>query len=200
MDLMKTFGPDELLACYRRGVFPMSDGREDPRVFLLDPNERGIVPLDRLHISRSMRKVMKRSDFEVTLNKAFRRVIALCAEDAPDRPTTWISRDIEYLYTRLHARGHAHSLEVWREGEIIGALYGVSIGGAFFGESMVSRATNGSKIALIKLVEHLNARGFALLDTQFLTDHLVTMGAIEISREDYQRRLQKALDIDTSFI
>lgn len=178
----------------------MSDGRDDPRVFLLDPNERGIVPLDGLHISRTMRKVMKRNDFEVTLNKAFRRVIALCAESAIDRPTTWISHDIEYLYTKLHTQGHAHSLEVWRDGDIIGALYGVSIGGAFFGESMVSRATNGSKIALIKLVEHLNSRGFALLDTQFLTDHLVTMGAIEVSRGSYQRRLQKALKIDTSFI
>lgn len=197
---MKSFGPDELLACYRRGVFPMSDGREDPRIFLLDPNERGIVPLDGLHISRSMRKVIKRGDFKVTLNKAFRRVIALCAEDAPDRPTTWISRDIEYLYTQLHRRGHAHSLEVWRDDIIIGALYGVSIGGAFFGESMVSRATNGSKIALIKLVEHLNMRGFALLDTQFLTDHLVTMGAIEVTREDYHQRLQQAINIETRFI
>ena len=178
----------------------MSDGREDPRIFLLDPNERGIVPLDGLHISRSMRKVIKRGDFKVTLNKAFRRVIALCAEDAPDRPTTWISRDIEYLYTQLHRRGHAHSLEVWRDDIIIGALYGVSIGGAFFGESMVSRATNGSKIALIKLVEHLNMRGFALLDTQFLTDHLVTMGAIEVTREDYHQRLQQAINIETRFI
>ena len=197
---MKAFGYEELLSCYRRGVFPMSDGRDDPRVFLLDPNDRGIVPLDGLHISRTMRKVMKRNDFEVTLNKAFRRVIALCAESAPDRPTTWISRDIEYLYTQLHTRGHAHSLEVWRDDEIIGALYGVSIGGAFFGESMMSRATNGSKIAMIKLVEHLNARGFALLDTQFLTDHLATMGAIEVSRDNYQQRLQQAIKIDTSFI
>lgn len=196
---MKTFGPEELLACYQRGVFPMSDGRDDPRVFLLEPNERGILPLDDLHISKSMKKVMKRGDFTVTFDKAFRRVINLCAEEAPDRETTWISHDIEYLYTRLHEMGHAHSVEVWRGGDIIGALYGVSIGGAFFGESMVSRATNGSKIALIKLVDHLKAQGYVLLDTQFLTDHLVTMGAIEVTRDAYLRRLQKALDVEANF-
>ena len=196
---MKTFGPEELLACYQRGVFPMSDGRDDPRVFLLEPNERGILPLDDLHISKSMKKVMKRGDFTVTFDKAFRRVINLCAEEAPDRETTWISHDIEYLYTRLHEMGHAHSVEIWRGGDIIGALYGVSIGGAFFGESMVSRATNGSKIALIKLVDHLKAQGYVLLDTQFLTDHLVTMGAIEVTRDAYLRRLQKALDVEANF-
>lgn len=196
---MKTFGPEELLACYRRGVFPMSDGRDDPRVFLLEPNERGIIPLDGLHISKSMQKTLKRADFKVTYNTAFRRVISLCAEAAPDRETTWISFDIEYLYTRLHEMGHAHSVEVWRTDELIGGLYGVAIGGAFFGESMVSRATNGSKIALIKLVEHLKKRGYVLLDTQFLTDHLVTMGAIEVTRDEYLKRLESALKIQAKF-
>lgn len=196
---MKSFGPNELLNCYRRGVFPMSDGRDDPRVFLLEPNERGIIPLDGLHISKSMKKVLRRNDFTVTFNKAFRRVIELCAEEAADRATTWISRDIEYLYTRLHEMGHAHSAEVWRGDTLIGGLYGVAIGGAFFGESMVSRATNGSKIALIKLVEHLNEQGYVLLDTQFLTDHLVTMGAVEITREAYQERLQAALRVNAQF-
>jgi len=207
---MKSFGPHELLGCYARGIFPMSDGRDDPRIFLLDPSERGIIPLknDRLrqdseglHISRSMKKLMRRGEFHVTYNKAFARVIDLCAESADDRETTWINHDIEYLYTKLHHMGHAHSVEVWdKTGEtLIGGLYGVSLGGAFFGESMFSRASNGSKIALIKLVEHLDARQYGLLDTQFLTDHLATMGAIEISRDDYQRRLNHALDIDTSF-
>jgi len=196
---MNIFGPNELLDCYRRGVFPMSDGRDDPRVFLLEPNERGIVPLDSLHISKSMRKVLRRSDFTITYNKAFRRVIQLCAEEAPDRETTWISHDIEYLYTRLHEMGHAHSIEVWRNDNLIGALYGVAIGGAFFGESMVSRAANGSKIALIKLVEHLNKQGYSLLDTQFLTDHLTSMGAIEVLREDYLKRLEAALKIEAKF-
>lgn len=177
----------------------MSDGRDDPRLFLLEPNERGIIPLDRLHISTSMKKVLRRSDFTVTFNTAFRRVIELCAEEAPDRESTWISYDIEYLYTRLHEKGHAHSAEVWRDGELIGGLYGVAIGGAFFGESMVSRAKNGSKIALIKLVEHLNKKGYVLLDTQFLTDHLVTMGAIEITRVDYRDRLKAALEIKATF-
>jgi len=196
---MKTFGPEDLLDCYQRGVFPMSDGRDDPRVFLLEPNERGIIPLDGLHISRSMRKILRLGDFKVSFNTAFRKVIALCAEAVPDRETTWISHDIEYLYTRLHEMGHAHSVEIWRAGKMIGALYGVAIGGAFFGESMVSRAANGSKIALIKLVEHLKNRGYVLLDTQFLTDHLITMGAIEIPREAYMKRLQAALDIKAKF-
>jgi len=186
---MSSFGPQELLNCYRDGIFPMSDDRDDEGLFLVEPEARGIVPLDGLHISRTMRKIMKREDFSVTYDQDFAQVIALCAEAAPDRKTTWINHGIEYLYTRLHAMGHAHSVEVRRDGQIIGALYGVSIGGAFFGESMVSRAVNGSKIALIKL----------LLDTQFLTDHLASMGAIEISREDYQKRLKAALLIEADF-
>lgn len=177
----------------------MSDDRTDESIFLVDPEARGIIPLDQLHISRSMEKVMKRHDFNVTYDHAFAQVIALCAEDAPDRKTTWINYGIEYLYTRLHEMNHAHSVEVWRDGQIIGALYGVSIGSAFFGESMVSRAVNGSKIALIKLVEHLNSCGYMLLDTQFLTDHLASMGGIEISRDDYQRRLKAALSIEADF-
>jgi leucyl/phenylalanyl-tRNA--protein transferase len=196
---MNSFGPEDLLACYRRGVFPMSDDRNDEGIFLVEPTERGIVPLDSLHISRTMQKVMNRGDFDVTYNHDFAQVIALCAESAPDRKTTWINHGIEYLYKRLHAMNHAHSVEVWRDGEIIGALYGVSIGGAFFGESMVSRAVNGSKIALIKLVERLNSCGYVLLDTQFLTDHLASMGAVEITKQDYQKRLKAALKIEASF-
>lgn len=177
----------------------MSDDRSDESIFFVDPEARGIIPLDGLHISRTMRKVMKAHDFKVTYNHAFPEVIALCAQAAPDRQTTWINHGIEYLYTQLHHMGHAHSVEVWRDGQIIGALYGVSIGGAFFGESMVSRAVNGSKIALIKLVERLNACGYVLLDTQFLTDHLASMGGIEISRADYQKRLKATLRIEADF-
>jgi len=198
-DVRPQFGPDALLECYRRGIFPMSDSRDDESVFLVDPEARGIIPLNGLHISRTMRKVMKAHDFTVTYNHAFPDVIALCAEAAADRPSTWINHGIEYLYTRLHEMGHAHSVEVWRDSKIIGALYGVSIGGAFFGESMVSRAVNGSKIALIKLVERLNACGYVLLDTQFLTDHLASMGGVEISREDYQERLKAALKVKANF-
>lgn len=196
---MTQFGPEELLNCYRRGVFPMADSRDDPSVFLLDPDERGIIPLDGLHVSRSLRKFMRSMPFEVTFDKAFSKVIAKCAEAAPDRENTWINEGIEYLYGHLHTLNHAHSVEVWDDRELVGGLYGVSIGGAFFGESMFSRATNASKVALVKLVERLNAGGYRLLDTQFITDHLKTMGAIEVSRDEYHSMLTRALNIKASF-
>jgi len=198
---MKHFGPNELLDCYRRGVFPMADSRDDPRVFLLDPDERGIIPLDGLHISRSLKKFMKNMPFKVTFDTAFSEIISKCAEAAPDRENTWINDGIEYLYGRIHAMGHAHSVEVWENRELVGGLYGVSIGGAFFGESMFSRRTNAnaSKVALVHLVEHLNTAGYQLLDTQFITDHLQTMGAIEIPRNEYHSLLRDALEIDASF-
>jgi len=196
---MKHFGPNELLDCYRRGVFPMADSRDDPRVFLLDPDERGIIPLDGLHVSRSLKKFMKNMSFTVTFDTAFSEVISKCAEAAPDRENTWINDGIEYLYGRLHAMGNAHSVEIWDKRELVGGLYGVSIGGAFFGESMFSRRPNASKVALIYLVERLNVTGYKLLDTQFITDHLKTMGAIEISRNEYHELLSEALKLDTSF-
>lgn len=196
---MKHFGPNELLDCYRRGVFPMADSRDDPRVFLLDPDERGIIPLDGLHVSRSLKKFIRNMPFTVTFDKAFSAVISKCAEAAPDRENTWINDGIEYLYGRIHAMGHAHSVEVWENKNLVGGLYGVSIGGAFFGESMFSRRTNASKVALVYLVEHLNRAGYKLLDTQFITDHLKTMGAIEISRNEYHVLLKEALDVQTRF-
>ena len=196
---MKQFGPNELLDCYRRGVFPMADSRDDPRVFLLDPDERGIIPLDGLRISRSLKKFMKNMPFTVTFDAAFSEVISKCAESAPDRENTWINDGIEYLYGRLHAMGHAHSVEIWDNRELVGGLYGVSIGGAFFGESMFSRRTNASKVALVYLVERLNAASYQLLDTQFITDHLKTMGAIEIPRVEYHALLREALAVKASF-
>jgi len=196
---VKHFGPKELLDCYRRGVFPMADSRDDPRVFLLDPAERGIIPLDNLHISRSLAKFMRKMDYAVTFDTAFGDVIVKCAEAAPDRENTWINDGIEYLYGRLHTMGNAHSVEVWQNTKLVGGLYGVSIGGAFFGESMFSRATNASKVALVKLVERLNEKGFTLLDTQFITDHLKSLGAIEISRNDYHILLKDALEIQAQF-
>lgn len=196
---MKHFGPNELLDCYRRGVFPMADSRDDPRIFLMDPDERGIIPLDSLHVSRSLKKFMRNMSYTVTFDVAFSEVISKCAEKAPDRNNTWINDGIEYLYGRLHAMSHAHSVEVWNDKELIGGLYGVSIGGAFFGESMFSRKTNASKVALVKLVDRLNAVGYTLLDTQFITDHLKTMGAIEIPRDDYHALLKSALKIQTRF-
>ena len=196
---MKHFGPNELLDCYRRGVFPMADSRNDPRVFLLDPDERGIIPLDGLHVSRSLKKFIKNMTFTVTFDAAFSEVISKCAEAAPDRENTWINDGIEYLYGRIHSMGHAHSVEIWDNRELAGGLYGVSIGGAFFGESMFSRRTNASKVALVHLVERLNAAGYQLLDTQFITDHLKTMGAIEIPRNEYHALLRDALAVNASF-
>ena len=196
---MRHFGPNELLDCYRRGVFPMADSRDDPRVFLLDPDERGIIPLDGLHVSRSLKKFIRQMPLTVTFDKAFSAVISKCAEAAPDRENTWINDGIEYLYGRLHSMGHAHSVEVWENKDLVGGLYGVSIGGAFFGESMFSRRTNASKVALIYLVERLNKAGYKLLDTQFITDHLKTMGAIEISRNEYHVLLKEALEIQARF-
>ena len=196
---MSTFGPEDLLDCYRRGVFPMADNRDDPRVFLLDPDERGIIPLDGLHVSRSLAKFMRKMDFTVTFDRAFAQDISKCAEEAPNRKSTWINEGIEYLYGWLHKNGNAHSVEVWQKDELVGGLYGVSINAAFFGESMFSRRTNASKVALVRLVERLRAGGYHLLDTQFITDHLATMGAIEIPRKTYHSLLREALGKEAAF-
>lgn len=196
---MQSFGAKDLLDCYRNGVFPMADSRDDPRIFLLDPEERGILPLDKLHVSRSLKKFIRTMPFRVSFDEDFRGVIAKCAEYTPERENTWINEGIEYLYAHLHDIGHAHSVEVWENETLIGGLYGVSIGAAFFGESMFSRRTNASKVALVYLVEHLLKSGFILLDTQFLTDHLATMGAIEISQSDYKVLLKAALEIQAEF-
>ena len=142
--MSRGFGPTDLLECYRRGVFPMADARDDPRLFLVDPDLRGVLPLDRFHASQSLRKRIRREDFEIRVNTAFSRVMELCAEAAPDRPNTWINSPILNLYSALHRMGHAHSVEAWRSGELVGGLYGVSLQGAFFGESMFSRATDAS--------------------------------------------------------
>lgn len=190
------FGPEELLDCYRRGIFPMSDGREDLNVFLLDPEHRGVLDLDALRVSKSLAKFMRKTDLRVSYNEDFPAIIKACAETRDD---TWISHGIEYLYTHLHEIGNAHSVEVWEGEALVGGLYGVSQGGAFFGESMFSLRTNASKLALVKLVERMKARGFVLLDIQFLTDHLKSMGASEIPRPDYKARLKAALEIETNF-
>ena len=196
---MTRFGPDELLSCYARGVFPMADSRDDPDIFLLDPEARGILPLDGLHISRSLKKTLRKAPFEVRINSDFMGTVLMCAQSAPGRENTWINDIILNLYSRLHDMGHAHSVECWRGDELVGGLYGVTLGGAFFGESMFSRATDASKIALVHLVERLNARGFKLLDAQFITDHLRTLGAIEISRAEYHEKLGQALAVQASF-
>ena len=196
---MERFDANVLLDCYRRGVFPMAESREDRSIFLVDPDVRGIIPLDGLNVSRSMRKVIRKEEFQVTYNKCFDRVIAECAKETADRPDTWINGGIDFLYNQLHLMGHAHSVETWKDDKLVGGLYGVSVGGAFFGESMFSRATNASKIALFYLMERLNLQGFTLLDTQFMTDHLRSLGGVEIIRAEFHDLLKAALKIQTSF-
>lgn len=190
------FRPDDLIECYRRGVFPMSDARDDDFFYLVEPKLRGVLPLDQLHVSRSMRKFRRKTSLTVTFNKDFNSVIRSCATERDD---TWISFGIEGLYTLLHWRGEAHSIEVWDGDELVGGLYGVTQGGAFFGESMFSLRTNASKLALIHLVERLNDRKYVLLDTQFLTDHLASLGVIEIPQDAYLKKLKTALEIDARF-
>jgi len=195
----RVFGPNELLDCYRRGVFPMADSRDDPRLFLVDPDLRGVLPLDRFHLSKSLRKTIRRDEFEIRIDTCFSRVMELCAEAAPDRPNTWINAPILNLYSALHRAGHAHSVEAWRGGELVGGLYGVSLKAAFFGESMFSRATDASKVALAHLVARLRAGGYRLLDTQFVTGHLETFGVEEIPRERFHILLKEALQHDADF-
>ena len=171
----------------------MADARDAAEVYWVEPKTRGILPLDAFHVSRSLAKVMRAGRFETSINRAFADVVRLCAESAPKRETTWINAQIEEAVAILHARGHAHSVETWLDGALVGGLYGVSLGRAFFGESMFSRTTDASKVALVALVERMRAGGFQLLDCQFLTPHLATMGAIEVSRADYLARLKGAL-------
>ena len=190
------FGPNDLIACYRRGVFPMADSREDDFFYLVEPKMRGVLPLDEFHISKSMRKFQKRTPLTITFNHDFASVIENCATN---HDGTWISHSIESLYTLLHLRGEAHSVEVWDGDDLVGGLYGVTQGRAFFGESMFSKQTNASKLALIFLVERLIDRGFTLLDTQFLTDHLKSMGAAEITQNEYLEKLNKALETNVRF-
>lgn len=196
---MHEFGPRELLACYARGIFPMADAREDARVFLIDPERRGVMPLDRFHIPRRLARTVRADRFEVRVDTAFAEVVNTCAEAAPDRLETWINGPIERLYNELHAQGFAHSVEAWQEGQLVGGLYGVALHGAFFGESMFSRRTDASKVALVHLIARLSAGGFKLLDAQFLTEHLARFGAEEIPRREYRRRLAQALRAEADF-
>ena len=182
--------PQLLLSAYAAGVFPMSEHRDDPELFWVDPRLRGVFPLDHFHLSRSLAKRMRQADYHVTLNKDFIGVVDACA----DRPETWINAAIRQQYIALHRLGHAHSLEIWSEDELIGGVYGVTLGAAFFGESMFSRRRDASKLALAHLIDHLNRCGFILFDTQFISDHLASLGAVEISRAAYHRQLNEAVD------
>lgn len=186
---------DLLLSAYASGVFPMAEHQHDDALFWVDPHHRGIIPLDSFHISRSLRKTLRSASFNVTFNTCFQDVVAGCA----DRPETWINAPLFALYQELFTRQHAHSIEVWNGPNLVGGVFGVTLGGAFFGESMFSRQPNASKVALAHLVEHLNAQGFTLFDTQFITPHLKSLGAIEISKAAYHQMLKNALRRDVEF-
>lgn len=191
--------PDLLLKAYASGVFPMAESASDPEVFWVRPEVRGIIPLDAFHAPRSLRKAVARGIFEIRFDHDFPAVIAGCAEHRDGRETTWINRPIREAYYELFRRGNAHTVEAWREGRLVGGLYGVRLGAAFFGESMFSRETDASKICLVHLVERLRERGFLLLDTQFTTEHLKRFGAVDVPRTRYERLLEKALNSHASF-
>ena len=192
--------PDLMLRAYRAGLFPMAETRRGDRLYWLDPEQRGILPLEKFHLPRRLRRTVQNGGFDVTADAEFARVIALCAEPGAGREDTWINRDIERLFTALHARGHAHSLEVWQGGALVGGLYGVVLGGAFFGESMFSTARDASKVALVHLVARLRLGGFALLDTQFVTAHLTQFGAVEVPREEYKGLLDRAAQVAARWV
>jgi leucyl/phenylalanyl-tRNA--protein transferase len=187
--------PELLLRAYASGIFPMAEHRDDARLYWVDPPERGVLPLDGFHISRSLRRRILRAPYRISFDRDFAGVIAGCA----DRPETWINSRIVDLCLHLHASGHAHSVELWDGGTLVGGSYGVALGGAFFAESMFSRRTDASKIALAYLVDRLRAGGFVLMDTQFLTDHLASLGGVEIPRATYHHRLARALAIRADF-
>jgi leucyl/phenylalanyl-tRNA---protein transferase len=191
--------PSMLLKGYAAGVFPMADARDAAEVYWVEPESRGVLPLAGFRLSKSMAKVLRSGRFETTADAAFADVVKLCAEAAEDRPVTWINGQIEAAVGQLHAAGHAHSIETWEGGQLVGGLYGISLGGAFFGESMFSRATNASKVALAHLIARLRVGSYQLLDCQFITPHLATMGAIEIGKADYLAQLNAALPVNGDY-
>ncbi|MEM6635374.1 MAG: leucyl/phenylalanyl-tRNA--protein transferase [Pseudomonadota bacterium] len=187
--------PELLLRAYMAGVFPMAETRGDADIFWVDPRRRGVFPIGRFHSSRSLRRTLRSDTFRPTIDRAFSAVVAACA----DREETWINARIEALYAQLHEAGHAHSLEVWEGEQLVGGVYGVAMGGAFFGESMFSHRSDASKVALAFLMDRLQQGGFTLFDTQFLTPHLESLGAVEISRAAYHKQLRKAVAVTADF-
>jgi leucyl/phenylalanyl-tRNA---protein transferase len=196
--------PDLVLQAYTIGVFPMADGREDDHIFWVDPEQRGVLPLDSFHVPKRLAKTVRNDHFTVRADTDFRGVMEACAENRPSRTSTWINEEIIDLYAALHDRGYAHSVECYLDDDtgepsLVGGLYGVSLGAVFFGESMFTRVRDASKVALVHLVGRLISGGYELLDTQFVTDHLAGFGAVEIPREIYQLRLAAALDKSGDF-
>lgn len=189
------FGPDELLHCYATGVFPMGEARDDPRIFLVEPEQRGVIPLNAFHIPTRLRRTVRSETFTVRVNTAFDAVVDACAASSAGREDSWINAPIRRLYVALNARGQAHSIECWQDERLVGGLYGVTLGGAFFGESMFSLERDASKVALVHLVARLKRGGWRLLDTQFLTTHLAQFGAVETPQADYLKQLKPALTV-----
>ncbi|MDA1101444.1 MAG: leucyl/phenylalanyl-tRNA--protein transferase [Proteobacteria bacterium] len=185
--------PDIVLKAYACGIFPMSDGRDEPEMYWVDPEMRGILPLDGFHLSRRLRRTVRQDHFIIRVNSAFEQVMTACAAPASGRWTTWISHEIQDIFTALHHRGFAHSVEAWTGEELVGGLYGIALGTAFFGESMFALRADASKVALVHLVARLRQAEYTLLDTQFITDHLRQFGAMEIDRAEYHSRLSAAL-------
>ena len=198
-DLMLEITPQVLLKAYSCGIFPMAESADDPGMFWVEPEMRGIIELDSFYIPRRLARTVRQKPFDIRVDTAFEDTIRLCAESAPDRSETWINGRIANLYLELHKLGHCHSVECWKDEVLVGGLYGVRLGGAFFGESMFSRARDASKIALVHLVDRLKAGSFCLLDTQFNTAHLSQFGALEIPKSSYEELLDQALQVDADF-
>lgn len=188
-----------VLKAYRLGVFPMSESLTDTNIHWIRPKERGIIPLEQFHVSKSLEKLIKKKPFEVTINRAFNDIISLCATPSAKRKDSWINPSIMKTYIELHKMGYANSIECWQNDKLAGGLYGVAINGVFFGESMVSLVSNASKIALYYLVKILKKQGFSLLDTQFITPHLAQFGAITIAHQEYMYYLGLALKLNSDF-
>ena len=191
--------PELMLRAYRIGLFPMAESREARTLYWLDPEQRGVIPLEGFHLSRRLARPLRQRPFRLTANRAFERVIDECAAPRPSSPESWINAEIRSLFLALHEQGHAHSIESWQGEELVGGLYGVALGGAFFGESMFSRADDASKIALVNLVARLRLGGFTLLDAQFQTSHLAQFGTEEVPRALYKRLLSAAVDLPAEF-
>lgn len=192
--------PEILLRAYAEGLFPMAERRGDPMLYWVSPEKRGILPLDEFHVPQRLARTVRSRRFTVTADHAFADVMRACAAPAPGREESWINDEILRLYTALHVGGHAHSIECWRDDELVGGLYGVRLGAAFFGESMFSTERDASKVALVHLVDTLTRGGFVLLDTQFITAHLAQFGAVEIPRAQYLARLNQALSRDAIWV
>ena len=196
---MSTITPQILLRAYSAGIFPMAESAEDNALYWVEPEERGIIPLDGLKVSHSLRKSLRHGGFEIRVDTDFARVISQCAARTTDRKSTWINNRIVSLYTQLHRMGCCHSIETWQNGKLAGGLYGVRIGAIFFGESMFSRVTDASKVALVHLVARLNAGGFKLLDAQFVNPHLERLGAVKLAKAGYHQLMEPLLGQDADF-